>query len=189
MGLDPGFCNVVFVRKFRWTLSGPHLPEQWLKKVEFDWMNKRLYCEVYETFVQPGKVAVIDWLESFEEYANEPLVFTTWDGCGNAIYEYTLHDLTLWKNDSDFDYSSSDVSTRKIVVSFSDAKYRAFDYIDHKVEPEASLNGEIDTDPVPIHTLNDRTWLRGRVVKGITKWIPFLNPHTCRSPKNTSQEQ
>jgi hypothetical protein len=117
MGIgEIGKPSTVFVRKFRWTLSGKKLSESFVQKVAFDFVARTVAFEVIEAWTPEKGIEIQSWLES--NLSNEVLTFTTYDGCGKSIYQYEINKITLLANKSDFDYESSEVSTRKIVIFY-----------------------------------------------------------------------
>jgi hypothetical protein len=107
--------NNEFVRKFRWTLEGNGLESDFIKKVKFSFDLKRIYIEAYE-ILRNNRIAIDEWSE--RNLSNESLLFTTYDGYGNAIYSYKLNGLKLYSSESDFDYSNSDISTKNVTVLY-----------------------------------------------------------------------
>ena len=178
MGIGPvgvGDPNVVFVRKFRWTLSCPSSSEYWMQSVAFDWLTKRIKCSAFEVWLPPGVVPIIDWLENFAKHKKKPVVFTTWDGCGQELYSYEFEGLRLESNESSFDYSSSDVSTRTFTLSYDKVKVKVAKrvpkelkiecVVDNNPEAEADLKtllGQIKekvAEETEIDFLNDKMWI------------------------------
>ena len=189
--LDP---NLIHVRKFRWTLKASNLPEYWMASAYFNWKKHTIECSAYEVWTPPKNIEVVRWLENFDEYAQngETLTFTTWDGCGRALYRYKFSGLTLLEDTSDFDYASSDASCRQFTIHFQRKEHEIIASVQEpyqqqvietqkkEVEVEA-----VETEKTPIHFLNCTTWLPGKIVS----LLRSPNRGKCRSPKNTDQEQ
>ena len=173
MGIGPkgvGDPNAIFARKFRWTLQANHLDSYWMKSVSFDWKNKLINCSAYEVLLPPGVVPVVEWLENFNTFDNEKLEFKTWDGCGVAIYSYIFSGLRLEKNKSDFDYASSDISTRNFTVSYETVKFDTYERqetpkltIEEQNERTEELVKKWSFTETVINFLNDRMYLPARV--------------------------
>ncbi len=118
-----GDDKCVFARKYRWTFGSPGLPCNFMHDVSFDFVKKRIEMHVLEV-VPPDsdKIPVHAWVDQVEK---EDLVFTAYDGCGRPIYRYTYSDILIIEDTSEFDYASSDVSTRRVVVSYGKQTYKS----------------------------------------------------------------
>ena len=126
MGLgELGRPDLTFARSFRFTLESKlvsHL-ESFVKVVKPKFVDKTLYFEVYEVSVKYDGVVfceqVYDWVNSMYKETDEELTLTTYDGCGNSLYEFKFYGLKTIKHDfNDFDYSSSDVLMQKVLLSY-----------------------------------------------------------------------
>lgn len=109
--------NIVFTRKFRWTLSSDKLKNYVVKNVKFDFKNKYISFTAYEiadSLNQP--IWIHEFLESKIE--DQRLVFSTFTGCGDHIYSYEFRGLELLRDVSSFDYDSSDVACRKVKIAY-----------------------------------------------------------------------
>lgn len=124
MGLGVlGDPSITFVRKFRWTMQGLGLPEHFMKKVAFDFAAKTINLEAYEIVLSNAEdIDIQRWLES--NLNREELFFTTYDGCGTPLYQYVFSDLTLLSDKADFDYASSEESTRKVSLKYENCERR-----------------------------------------------------------------
>lgn len=189
MGLGKlGEPTINFVRKFRWTLKGKGLPEHFVTKVNFDFCARTIEMECME-MVHPEDDDVIlhKWLDS--ELHNEELVFTTYDGCGTPLYEYKLSGLYVTEDTCSFDYASSDVSTRKLKLSF-DKFTRTFlakgdpripkkkfyswtvnvgdpnDPLDYDVK--VAMRPMLNVEETEISLLNAKAWIPGK-----SNWEPI----------------
>jgi hypothetical protein len=107
--------SIVFVRKFRFTLSVEGLSELYIKKAKIDYVKKTLSFEAYEIFVD-GKLPTTEWLKK----PGKSAIFTTYDGSGNPIYCHKFNYLILTGAVTDFDMASSDESTLQVSMSFYD---------------------------------------------------------------------
>lgn len=188
MGLGPlGAPDITFVRKFRWTLSGTNLKEHFVKKVDFDWVSHVITLEVMEAISKGDTdLNVHHWLELWHKngWKNEELYFTTYDGCGNPLYEYRLTGLKLVGDLSGFDYSLSDVSSRYITVEFQkyERKYLVVPEIKACPKPlkkayqfcvsvedksreypvKTTVRPHINIEETEINFLNCKSWIPGK---------------------------
>jgi hypothetical protein len=183
MGIGPlGDPTITFVRKFRWTMRGTNLREHFIKKVAFDFKKKLIDLDVMEVVCQgDDDIDVQRWLEA--EWRNEQLTFATYDGCGTPLYEYKFTGLELVEDKSDFDYTSSEESSRKIKVSYTDytrtfmlaPKGQVTSYpkkcFKWKLQSEDSPNeylvktemrAALDVEETEINFLNAKTWIPGK---------------------------
>lgn len=111
-----GDPSIVFVRKFRWTLEGKNLEENFLKKVEFDFKAKTIKLDAMEIAETGKDINIHQWLES--DLSKEDLKFTTYDGCGSPLYSYWFSNIEVIADTCDFDYFSSEESTRHITLTY-----------------------------------------------------------------------
>jgi hypothetical protein len=116
-----GEPNIVFARKFRWTMEGQHLPSHFFKSVKLDHKNKKIEFEYYEIANQEEGFHALVWADELDkrQLPDESLVFKTYDGCGHCLYEIEFFVLNLLSNLTDFDYSTSEESVRQISVSYA----------------------------------------------------------------------
>jgi len=124
MGLPPAIADgsCVFVRQFRWTMNSKSLTEYWLRKVSFNFGLKQIQLEAYEV-MDNGKCNIIDWARDIPK--DEPLEFTTYDGCGVALYRYKFYSIQPLYRKVDFDYASSDCAIHQITLSYEEDDYEA----------------------------------------------------------------
>jgi hypothetical protein len=117
-----GDPDSLFIRECRWTLESNTLDQHYAKKVDFDFCNGKVYVEVME-LVFPGddSMQVHDWIDSLKDN-QQSVVFTTYDGCGNPIYRYTLSKLAVYEDRASFDYASSEVASRKLLLHYGTLK-------------------------------------------------------------------
>lgn len=107
--------KTIFVRTFRWTFASEGLSEQFVKQVNFHFKQKTIDLQAYEVFLGgDNKVDLLMWLDNDPKEA----VFTTYDGCGTMLYRYHFKGLKLVKDDCEFDYSSSEVATHMITLTY-----------------------------------------------------------------------
>ena len=175
-----GDTNTIFVRKFRWIISGDHLEEWWIKSVDIDWEKKKIQLQIREAWLPPGKIATLEWIEGMRQkkWPKESMSLTTFDGCGNELYEYTFDGLKLIEDKSDFDYDSSDVSERHITISYSKSQWvvaqererteidelqEQIDALKRKLEASQLKEAQMKVDRTPISFLNDKTWIPGKL--------------------------
>lgn len=147
MGIGPiGHSDTIFVREFRWTLESEstegnfHLPPYFIKKVEVDFGCKTLNIECYEAVIKgQDDIDILKWLDDMsneEKSSNEQiwLLLTTYDGCGNPIYSYQFHNPKIVGRKTKYDYASSEASTQKICVQYSNYDRKSI-LKDHRDEP------------------------------------------------------
>jgi len=110
--------RLVFCREFRFTLSGKHLKEHFVKNVKMDLFNKQLNVQIYQVFDGPDVPAIV-WLDKMKETDwDEELVLTTYDGCGSELYQYKFKGITLKAHTVDYDYSSSKEAVDSLLLGF-----------------------------------------------------------------------
>lgn len=171
-----GDKSAVFVRKFRWTLGSDTLRSDFIKNVKFNFKNKRMKIEVYEILINDEEINIHSWLR--KDLSKETLKFSTYDGLGKEIYTYIFSNLKIISDCSSFDYSSSDASTRKIIVEFENLSRSTepkkqikkmqkwlfkiqgtpFDPINVKVSSKPKL----ETEEVKVPHLNSNMWVPGK---------------------------
>jgi hypothetical protein len=107
--------SIIFLRRFRWTLSSDTLDRHVIKNLQFNFKSQTIEFEAYE-FVENGKINIHDWLDS--ELWKETLQFTTYDGCGIPIYTYDISEIEVLSDTTIFDYSVSNEVTRNLVIKY-----------------------------------------------------------------------
>jgi hypothetical protein len=115
--------DVVFVRKYRWTLeSNDGLEAHWIKNVNFNWMNNSMSVEMLEAYCKETKeIPTLEWAESHLEDEEKvfEIKFTTYDGCGNELYVKTFSNCyVISLCPSNFNYDCSDPSTIVAGIKF-----------------------------------------------------------------------
>jgi hypothetical protein len=116
-----GSPSITFVRQFRWTLGSPTLPEGFVRSVNFDFVKKHLHLEYIEVYSPDFTGEPLqDWLDG--PYQQDILTFTTYDGCGKALYEQFFTGLEVVADTASFDYSVSDVSVRKLTIKYDNTR-------------------------------------------------------------------
>lgn len=185
-----GAASTFFVRKFRWTIKSDVLQEHAVKRINFDFANNTMQIEAYEVVVD-GKINIQDWVDS---KLPDVLVFTTYDGCGVAIYSYEISDYLIVSDTSDFDYESSEVSTRNITVQYKHLKHihhlnkqkqKELDFeskhkhiwkicmqSDYAVKSSETVvvkkRPTLKIEETEVNFLNSKTWIPGK-----TEWEPI----------------
>lgn len=118
-----------FVKKNMWTLDGKFIESFVFKKVYFDFINKKINLEAYESISSDGKdIEVHKWVE--DNLKKEVLKFATYNNHGNKIYEYEINGLDVVSSSSDFNHDDSDPSTLKLTLSYECLK-RSISICDH----------------------------------------------------------
>jgi len=122
MGMgDLGKPEMVFVRKFRWTLKGKYLSEMFNKSVGINYYHKHLTIGIIEVYEKGGsdKTHAHAWAELLESgECDEELVFTTFDGCGKELYAKKFSGLKIKNRYNRFDYSDNEEAVHEVSVSY-----------------------------------------------------------------------
>lgn len=119
--------NVSFMRSFRWLLFSTRLPYWFNKSIKIDYVNKTLTITFIDV-IDSNDVTITGmhgyyWADQLANYPDEILTFITLDGCGVELSQTNFSGLTVLEHETNtYDYSISDVATRKIVLSFTDQK-------------------------------------------------------------------
>ena len=118
-----GDPSVIFVRQFRWTLESDSLEPDWNKSIDIDYQNKLIKFEAYEVFVD-GTVPILAWCDHMmEKHRNvECLFLSTFDGCGELLYQCNFFNVKIVSQNSSFNYESSKESVQQITVSYESMK-------------------------------------------------------------------
>lgn len=157
MGIGPiGHPRTVILQKFRWTLAGTHLSENSPQRVSFDFIKRIIKFDcVLAVFPGQADCEVLQWLD--RDLFKEELVFSTFDGCGNYIYESRFSGLTLLENTSVFDYSISEVAIQQITLSYNNSYRKSLLSKDSTVELRKSLAGSShQLEEVELNFLNSK---------------------------------
>ena len=164
-----GRPDLLFVRKFRWTLEGTSLPESFAINVKIDYFNKTLTFSYYDVVLGNQGMHALKWASKVANRENpkEELVFKTFDGLGRVLYQVVFSDLRIVGHTSDFDYSSSEAATQNIIVNFRQADAKLFCNLadfqsqpaisDHKFKNPASIKRKRKT--TEINHLNVKAWI------------------------------
>lgn len=190
MGLGKlGGANMIFVRKFRFSLEGSNLEDWSIKAVSLNLTKNTLMIRGYEVVETPnltsderlrgkaGKDVPIEiWATGLSEgrWPNEVLRLTTFDGCGNGLYEYTFEGLKIIDRQLDFNMDVSDESLQNILVSFKNYKrvflpesykhYWRFLLEGNNREIDVVIEGRpnIDIEETSINFMNAKMFLPGK---------------------------
>jgi hypothetical protein len=120
---DVSFTNIVFNRKYRWTLESKGLPSIFMKNVQIDYCDKTLSFEYYDVHSEhSGVLQGMLWANQLQSgaWGDEILTLTEYDGSGNATHSIEFKGLILMRHTTELDYDSNEASTRKITVGFKD---------------------------------------------------------------------
>lgn len=147
-----GDSEMVFVRKFRFLLSGEHLEPWYMNSAKYDLVMRVLEIRGYEIATPEGVVPINNWVEDMlgGKYPNETLTLITLDGCGNELYKRTFKGLKLLNVKNSFDMSSIAEGNTDIVIGFESCEYK--DGLNSKQNWEDRPHG-----PVEISYLNAET--------------------------------
>jgi hypothetical protein len=176
-----GGPDVVFVRQFRWTFATGKNIEYFVKNVSFDHLNRVINVSIMEVALSGSEELDLHaWLES--DLEKEKIVFTTYDGCGQSIYEYEFKNLTLLSDCSAFDYASSEVSIRNISLKYEEFSRKYFPFSvkkpevkkarphwelstksnDKKYKVKIQSRPNCDIKETELNFLGNKTWIPGK---------------------------
>lgn len=173
--------QLIFARKFRWTLEGPGFEEHYVKTCHVDLKKKLLTVEIYEVYNDNEEMVNDQWVDSFHHrrQSDKHLDLTMFDGCGRPLDRIRMEDLDLLSDEMDFDYASSDPLIRRVVIQFTRWS-RKFIEKSERVKGEGHwkmqvIEGAESTDKVPVN-LKDRPHLEVEETEITHKegkvWIP-----------------
>jgi hypothetical protein len=121
MGLgELGRSDLVFGRKFRWTLEGAGLPEHYAMTVSIDYVNRILQFRYMDVTLENQGYHALAWCDKIAKgpLENETLRLKTFSGTGHLMLTVVFKGLELLEHVTDFDYASSDVSSHLIKVKY-----------------------------------------------------------------------
>lgn len=117
MGLGPIGQEIVFPRTFRFLLTPKKNPEiqYFTCKAEISYSAKTLNVSVYER----QHLQAHDWIMAMiTEDSEDDFVLQAMDGCGYKLYVLELRGVKLTGHKVGYDYSSSDVVTHQLNMSY-----------------------------------------------------------------------
>lgn len=140
-----GQPNMVFVRKFRWALEASNLGDHFIKNVKLDFHRKLVEFDCYECYEDTPKpeIEIQKWAES--DISKEVMTFTTFDGCGASLYQYKFIGLQIVADSAFFDYSETDASFRRLVVSYDKHERKIFQPMRYTKGDKEEQNGNDET--------------------------------------------
>jgi hypothetical protein len=112
---------MVFPRTFRWTFHPINHDEAhwWFHKLNVDYKNKVIEIQVYDD--TDGLVQA--WMEDItHDAASRQAYLRHYDGCGRLLYVIDFIGLDTEEHKVQYDYSSSEVLTHTIRLSFKLSK-------------------------------------------------------------------
>lgn len=114
--------NWAWPRTFRFMFHPEYKPKMshFMKKVSFDYVGKMISFEIYET---PND-EIFDYLSNLKTNPSN-FILTYLDGCGRLLSSTTFTNVVLISHSSDVDYSSSEIITNKVVVTYDSASRNA----------------------------------------------------------------
>lgn len=140
MGLGQlGSPDIIFVRKFRWTLEGKNFKEQWAKRCMVDYHEQTIEAEIYDVVIPnhtvpnefeaqlievfpKSDIPTLEFLEYMDDEMEE-LTLTVYDGCGQPLYAHTFLGVRINRvHPQEFDYSKSDEQTLRVTLSYDKIK-------------------------------------------------------------------
>lgn len=118
-----GSPKVTFMRTFRWLLFSSRLPCWFVSTCKVDYVKKTLTMTCLDVLDDNEGLHGLFWAEELHSHPDEILTFITLDGCGYELSKTEFSELTLLEHETTtYDYSVSEVASRKIVVSFNKSK-------------------------------------------------------------------
>lgn len=109
--------TAIFLKKNRWTLESNHFTPENVASVRIDHYNKYLDIKFRDVILdEEHYLEVLKWLNS--DIKNETLRFNAYDGCGAILYSIVFSNIKICSNTSEFDYNSSEESTRDVLIGF-----------------------------------------------------------------------
>jgi hypothetical protein len=186
MGLGKLGCqNMIFVRKFRFSLEGPNIPDWVIKAAHVNLAKKQLFIKAYELVEAPeqaykgqqGSDSPIElWAKSMEDgrWPDETIKLTVWDGCGKGLYAYTFSGLKLASRELDFDMASSEEVLQEIVMEYQVASRQFFlepckykwrfllEGAKEEIDVEIPRRPRVDIDETEIDFLHGKLFVAGK---------------------------
>ncbi len=131
MGANMGIGNLglpglVFVRQYRFLISGEHLGDDFNFSVHIDYVKKIIKIAAYEV-IDDGVIPIHEWADGMEagKYLDETLLLVTLDGCGKELYRRRFWGLDITGRENAFNYSSSDVTTHEVTLRYEGCEKEA----------------------------------------------------------------
>lgn len=169
--------QTLFVRNFRWTLESDGLPEYCLRSVSFDFKWKTVDLSMMEVvFENSNDIDVMAWLE--RDHSKDIMTFTTYDGCGKAVYEYKIKGLQVVSDNIKFDYSSSDTANRQVKLKYDSIERnylykkqpvkKGFDWtlgFPHRsqlFEVKVKKRPQLNVEETEMNFLSSKQWIPGK---------------------------
>ena len=152
MGIgELGNPSTVFVREFRFIIKGKYLSESFNKSVSFDYTGKRIFLQIYEV-CKEGEIHAHTWADGVEngQYQDEELQLITFDGSGEELYSKKFYNLKVVHRRTRFDYSSNEVGTHEVILSYEKYENVPVESTIHKTQPRKThidhLNARMHID-------------------------------------------
>lgn len=170
--------DLTFVRRFRWTLCAPNLPEYLVTRAAFYFHNHKIKVGFLEVVDGDLDCQIHNWLE----HPRGPLDFTTYDGCGTALYQYRFFNPAVEYDRTSFNYESSDISIRKVRLRYTRHERITKPEIPPLVISHGTTIQAGDCQPLPVELfkrptvsieetevnfLADKMWIPGKAT-----WLP-----------------
>lgn len=146
-----GDPQITFLRKFRFTLSGEHLDEDFNHSVTVDWLRQTIKLLAYEVYID-GKIPIWEWADAMQQrkHPDESLTLTAYNGMGTSIYRKKLEGLELIGRENKFDYSSSDAVFHEVTLQYNKVS-----------DLQSVVKKDIkDEDLLPVNHLNAKIWVK-----------------------------
>lgn len=137
--------EMVFVRNFRFIISGENLDNYFVHSVDIDLYNNQLMIRIYEVW-DNGVVSAHKWADAMQkrEYPDEKLTLVALDGCGTELYKRVFTGLQVNGRKNSFNYDSSDVSFTEVSLHYNECEYSQSKDTHHEWHPEAPRETEVN---------------------------------------------
>ncbi len=122
-----GSHNTTISMNFRWLMSGYELPQDFMRKVKFDYFNKTIEFEYADSSNEKNWMNGLIWATKLAKgtLRETYLDFTALDGCGFPLYKMNFDGIKLISHESgEFNYDSTEISTQKIKVSYQEMELK-----------------------------------------------------------------
>lgn len=111
--------NIIIPRTFRWTFTNENHSDihWWMKNIKTNYANKEIVIEIFDD----AKGIVFNWLQALvnkDKNANS-LTLAHLDSCGDVISSINFIGLKVENHLTNYDYSSSEVLTHKVTISYN----------------------------------------------------------------------
>lgn len=155
MGLGSlGRPDIIFLRKFRFTLEGEHLKEDYNYSVRVDWFRQIIKFSAYEVFTPEEGIHIWNWADAMQkgEFPKETLTLKAYDGCGAVLFAKKFSGLEIISRENNFDYSSSEAVMHELTL-----QYQA---VTNLKTGDVEKPAAVEEVPLQVNHLNERIWVK-----------------------------